>query len=72
MSSPDLTIDVIAFNEEECLVPVVREVISDLEAAGLSFEVVIVNDGSTDGTAREAEELMSMDGRVRELGHPLT
>ena len=39
--------------------------ISALTAADIHFEIVIVNDGSTDATASQAESLADADRRVR-------
>lgn len=46
-----------AFNEEEALPPLLERIDTDLRAAGLAYRVVVVNDGSTDGTARVLDEL---------------
>ena len=46
----DLSTVVIAFNEAECLVPVVEELHTQLTQAGIRFELVLVDDGSQDGT----------------------
>src|SRR5262245_29933533 len=46
--SPDLGIVVPAFNEEENLATFVAEMSDALEASGLSFELLFVDDGSTD------------------------
>jgi len=40
-----------AYNEAENLVELVPETMAVLRGAGLTFEVVVVNDGSSDGTA---------------------
>ena len=46
-----------AFNEAENLAPVVREIDSELSELGQQYEVVIVDDGSSDGTDRIADRL---------------
>jgi glycosyltransferase involved in cell wall biosynthesis len=53
MDSPSLHIAVVvpAYNEEESIHVVVADVICALERLGLRPEVIVVNDGSTDGTA---------------------
>jgi 2-polyprenyl-3-methyl-5-hydroxy-6-metoxy-1,4-benzoquinol methylase len=48
--TPELSVVVIAFNEQECLVPVVRELRAELARGGVQHEVVLVDDGSSDGT----------------------
>lgn len=58
---PALSIALPAFNEEVTLEPIVREAVAVAVSLGDSFEVLIVDDGSTDRTpqiaARLAEEL---------------
>lgn len=46
----DLSVVVIAFNESECITAVVSELRRALEAAELRFEIVMVDDGSSDDT----------------------
>lgn len=46
-----------AYNEEEALPPLLERIDRELRAADLPYRVVVVNDGSTDGTARVIGEL---------------
>jgi glycosyltransferase involved in cell wall biosynthesis len=46
-------------NEEKCVEPITREIIPVMNSAGLPFEIIFINDHSTDGTlsvARKTEE----------------
>lgn len=54
-----------AFNEAENLVEVVPELIDALSRKALEFEVVVVDDGSTDGTAGVIADLEDAEPRVR-------
>lgn len=45
-----LSVVIPAFNEERGIVPVLRELAGILRTTGLSFEIIVVDDGSTDGT----------------------
>jgi glycosyltransferase involved in cell wall biosynthesis len=54
---PDLTTVVIAFNEADCLRPVVEELHATLARAQLRFELVLVDDGSQDATLARMREL---------------
>ncbi len=54
-----------AFNEAENLVEVIPELIDTLRRAALAFEVVVVDDGSTDATARTIAGLEDSDPEVR-------
>ncbi|MCB9537534.1 MAG: glycosyltransferase [Myxococcales bacterium] len=47
---PDLSVVVIAYNEEDCLRPVTDELAEKLVAAGVDYEIVFVDDGSADRT----------------------
>lgn len=47
-----------AHNEEDNVEPLVREIEKAMSGSGLSFEVVIIDDGSTDSTRRRVIDLM--------------
>lgn len=64
---PDLGVVVPAFNEEENIPTLFRELTETLDAAGCSFEVVIVDDGSTDQTVPVIRRLALLDRRIRGL-----
>lgn len=61
---PALSVVVPCFNEEEVLPAFHRRLSAAMDAIGMSWEVVYVNDGSRDGTLRLMEELAAADGRV--------
>ena len=50
-----LSILVPAYNEEATIAPVIEAVRAVILPPGMGREIVVVNDGSTDGTARELE-----------------
>ncbi len=50
-----------AHNEEQSIGPVVEGITSAMASQGLEYELIVVNDGSTDATSREA----SLHERVR-------
>ncbi|MSP63134.1 MAG: glycosyltransferase family 2 protein [Myxococcales bacterium] len=58
-----------AFNEAESLEPVVREIAAVLAKLGRSHEIVIIDDGSSDGTGAIAERLAESVPSVRALHH---
>jgi glycosyltransferase involved in cell wall biosynthesis len=64
---PDLGIVVPAYNEEENIPVLLRELTDALGAAGCTFEVLVVDDGSTDQTANVIRALSRSDPRVRGL-----
>jgi dolichol-phosphate mannosyltransferase len=45
-----------AYNEEENIVPTVRALAAELRSEQIPFEIVVVNDSSTDGTPRALSE----------------
>ncbi|HET7490022.1 MAG TPA: glycosyltransferase family 2 protein [Acidimicrobiales bacterium] len=59
-----------AFNEAEFLEPAVREVVDGLAARGRDAEVVVVENGSVDGTAVIARRLADEVPSVRALSLP--
>jgi glycosyltransferase involved in cell wall biosynthesis len=63
----DLSIIVPLYNEEESVVPLYRAVVAALDALGLQYELILVDDGSTDGTVAQARQLVERDDRLRLL-----
>ena len=62
---PRLSIVVPAYNESESLPELYRELAAALDSLGMTWEIVVVDDGSRDGTDRVLEQLCKADGRVR-------
>jgi glycosyltransferase involved in cell wall biosynthesis len=48
-----------AYNEEAIVADVIRQAGQALEQAGIECEIMLIDDGSTDGTAREAEQTLA-------------
>jgi glycosyltransferase involved in cell wall biosynthesis len=65
----DFAVVVPAFNEVENVPDLVRELRATFERHGLQGEVLLVDDGSTDGTAEEAERQAAGWDRLRVLRH---
>lgn len=51
MSAITVSVVVPAYNEAEAIGPVVADLHAELKKKGLEFEIIVVDDGSTDGTA---------------------
>ncbi len=56
-----------AFNEVDYLQQAVEKTIQTLNLFTKSYEVIIAEDGSTDGTAERAEELLQQNPNVRHI-----
>ncbi len=52
---PDISVIIPAYNERDGIAGVIAGLRERLGASGLSFEMIVVDDGSTDGTARAAQ-----------------
>jgi len=65
VENPHLSVVVLVYNEVDSVEPLHRELMGVLETLGTSFEVVYVDDGSSDGSTERLSALASRDGRVR-------
>jgi dolichol-phosphate mannosyltransferase len=61
---PEISIVVPAYNEEENLAPLTSAITEALAALGVSYELLYVDDGSGDSTARVLRELASKQPEV--------
>lgn len=67
ISTPELSIVAPFFNEEEVLDKFARELRGVLESLGITYEVVFVDDGSTDGSIEKLKSLAWAESRVLSL-----
>lgn len=70
MTAPVLTIIVPCFNEAATLEATIERVLS-AESAGLAKEVIIVDDGSADGSAAIAAGIVEREAKVHLVSHEL-
>lgn len=63
--TPDLSVIVPLLNEEPNVIPLYEELTSVLTAAAIAYELILVDDGSTDGTYARLAGLHAQDARVR-------
>ncbi|MBI5799185.1 MAG: glycosyltransferase family 2 protein [Verrucomicrobia bacterium] len=70
-TGPAVTICVLAFNEAANLAATVRELHVELIRLSRPFELLLINDGSTDGTREVMEELATELTCVRLIHHPV-
>lgn len=66
---PDITIVVPVFNEEDNVLPLTEEITAAMENVSRSYELVLVDDASTDATWERIDEARQRNGRVRGLRH---
>jgi glycosyltransferase involved in cell wall biosynthesis len=64
-----LSVVVPAYNEADGIGPAVTELASVLAGSGIDHEIVVVDDGSTDGTAEAVRRLMASAPAVRLQAH---
>lgn len=58
-----------ALNEEKNILPAVKNSLSAFEEFGISGEVIVINDGSSDKTGQLVSNFMQQDKRVRLISH---
>ena len=67
--APRLTVVVLAYNEAANLEPAVTELLAVTRGLGAPVEVLVVDDGSTDGTGALADRLAAEHPDVRAVHH---
>ncbi len=70
MSQPFLSVIVPALNEEGCIAAFIERMRAELSALAGSWEIVVVDDGSTDRTRAIVEAEASADPRIRLMTGP--
>ncbi|MBM4466006.1 MAG: glycosyltransferase family 2 protein [Chloroflexi bacterium] len=61
----DLSVVIPLYNEEENLVPLYEQLKAALEGTGREYEIIIVDDGSTDGSFEVLKRLHQDDGHLK-------
>jgi len=64
-AAPSISVVIPVYNEAPSLRELYARAVDALDGAGSSFELIFVDDGSTDTTFAELERLHAADGRVR-------
>jgi dolichol-phosphate mannosyltransferase len=69
MNDKDIALSVVipAFNERENLKELTKKIINALSENMNNFEIIIVDDGSTDGTYEMLKQLNRQDGRIKSI-----
>ena len=71
LTSHSLSVVLPAYNEEQAISSTLNDVLDALDGRIADFEVIVVNDGSTDRTAAVVELVARADARVRLVSHTL-
>ncbi len=58
------------YNEQDNVAHIVEQAVAVLKKVTADFEVIIVDDGSSDATGQIADEICDRDGRIRVVHHP--
>jgi dolichol-phosphate mannosyltransferase len=66
---PEISIVVPLRNESPNVLPLTRQVLAALQSESRPLELVLVDDGSTDGTWDQIQEAVRLDPRVRSVRH---
>jgi glycosyltransferase involved in cell wall biosynthesis len=66
-SPTDLSVVAPVYNERENLEPFIRELSESLSGHALEYEIILVDDGSDDGSSEQIDELARSASRVRGL-----
>lgn len=69
-AAPDLTVVLMTYNEVECLATVAAELLDALQELARPAELLIVDDGSTDGSGALADRIAKQRPGVTVLHHP--
>ena len=64
---PELSVLLPAYNEEDCIAAIVRETVCVLHGLGRPFEILVVDDGSTDSTPARLKALCAEMPELRAL-----
>lgn len=66
-AAPDLSVVIPVYNERENLLPLRDELVPVMESLRRPFEILFINDGSTDGSDGTLRSLKAADRRIRVL-----
>jgi glycosyltransferase involved in cell wall biosynthesis len=65
VAQPDISVVVPCFNEVENVAPIAGAIIAELERARVSFEIIFIDNASTDNTVAAIRALCADDPRIR-------
>ena len=62
--TPEISLVIPVYNEEDNLLPLYERIVESLDPEKIDFEVILVDDGSQDGSLQRLRELVDRDSRV--------
>jgi len=65
MDKPDISIVIPVYNEVDNLRPLAEKIVAAMEPLGKSYEVLLVDDGSKDGSTERIREIAADDSRFK-------
>jgi glycosyltransferase involved in cell wall biosynthesis len=68
---PSISLVLPAYNEAENIEPLIAEAVPALEASADDYEIIVVDDGSADGTAHATQRAVQTNLHVRLVQHPV-
>jgi glycosyltransferase involved in cell wall biosynthesis len=68
-TDPDITLALPCFNERDNIARVVEQSIRDLESLGRTWELIVIDNHSSDGTPEQILPIVERDRRVRLVVH---
>ena len=66
---PSISVVLPAWNEEHNIATAIQQAVTALEGIGADYEIIVVDDGSRDGTARVVGELQAGNPQLRLVRH---
>ncbi|GAC1366190.1 MAG: hypothetical protein PVS3B3_16920 [Ktedonobacteraceae bacterium] len=71
VTPPSLSVILPVYNEEEVIESTITKIMMALTKWMSDFEVIVVNDGSKDGTEEIVSSISTYDSRIRLINHPV-
>jgi len=60
-----ISIVIPVYNEEENILPLYRKLKDDISSLGRTYEIIFIDDGSTDSTFTKLKEIQAEDVHIR-------